>query len=497
MAPVNPYRLRRLIGLLIFAGLLASCRSVESAVKEGEDGLFPAPEFASFWSDGGGLATYGPPITPPRRAGVVLQQTFLAVEMISDPNDRAVPVRLAPLGWELGLAEPAAPPTNPNGAGYFKETGHTLYPGFAQLFRDLGGEAVVGAPITEVSFRDGQIIQYFENLGMARPENASPAETRLVALGLAARPTSIGFGLDSQSAVAGGIIRQRPFAPFLEPLGGEALFGQPLTGPYLDEEGALEQVYERAVVFSPDGSAKQAGFRPLGTWMGPAQDPVPPSKEDGGLYFESSGHNVTLAFADFYREQEGDVILGLPLEEMTLEQDRMRQRFEYGVLEYRFDLPPELALQLAPSGRAYLAAHPPPTAEPTPYVLDEGQLRTSVPGSAGSLRVGAVLGSTVLAPRDRQTIRVTVVDSEGAPVSGASVALRILGRAGARLTALPDTDSDGVTILTWTDEDPVSGEVVRVIVQAIAAGRRAEAILQYAYGFGPAATATSPGSGDR
>lgn len=495
MAPVNPSRLRSVVGLLILAGLLASCRSADSAVKEGEDGLAPAPEFASFWSDGGGLATYGPPISPPRRVGGVLQQTFLAVEMVLDPDDRPARIRLAPLGWDLGLAEPAVPPTHASGASYFQETGHTLYPGFAQLFKDLGGEAVVGAPITEVSFRDGQIIQFFENLGMTRPENASPAETRLVALGLAARPGSIGFGLDSQVVTATGIVRQRPFAAFLEPLGGEALFGQPLTGPYLAEDGALEQVYERAVIFSPDGSAVQAGFRPLGAWMGPAQEAAPPSEEDESLYFESTGHNVTWAFADFYRDQNGEVVLGLPLDEMVLDKDRMRQRFENGVLEYRFDLPPDLALQLAASGRAYLADHPPPTAEPSPAEVEEEPLPTNQ-GLAGSLRIGSTLGSKIIVPGKPQTIRVTVVDSDGAPVQGASVTVRILRRSQDRRANLPDTNSEGETRLLWTDLDPLAGEVVSVIVQAVEGDRAVESILQYAYGFGPAATAAPPDPGD-
>jgi hypothetical protein len=41
-------------------------------------------------------------------------------------------------------------------------------------------------------------------------------------------------------------------------------------------------------------------------------------------------------------------VLGLPLDEADLIGDKLRQRFENGVLEYHFDLPAHLAVQLAP-----------------------------------------------------------------------------------------------------------------------------------------------------
>src|SRR3989304_5582810 len=99
-------------------------------------------------------------------------------------------VRLAALGWELGLAEPAVPPSDAPSDAYDSDTGHTVYAGFAGLIQRLGGKRIVGGPISEVAFRDGQIVQYFENLGLVRPENASPADARLIALGRSEEHTS-------------------------------------------------------------------------------------------------------------------------------------------------------------------------------------------------------------------------------------------------------------------------------------------------------------------
>lgn len=487
MALSAPFPDLRPAVVFILALLLASCRSPESAVTQGDDDLRVAPVFADFWSSGGGLSTFGPPIASPRRLDGTLRQTFLTVEMIHDPDDRETPVRLAPLGWELGLAEPPVPPLEGQTSDYFPATGHTLYAGFAQLFDDLGGEAVAGAPITEVAFRDGRIIQYFENLGLTRPENASPADTRLVALGLAAHPTSPGFGVDPQVPNLGERVRERPFARFLEPLGGEARFGQPLSDPYIAGDGAVEQIYERAVIYSPDGSVRQAAFRPIGAGLGPPADPVPATEEDGSLYFDETGHNVAWAFADFYRRESGEVVLGLPLEEAVLEANGMRQRFENGILMYLFDLPPDLSVQLAALGRAYLAEHPPPTAEPTlaPSVEEPPADEAS---ATGAVHVRAELDSAIILPGESQVLRVFVTREDGTPVEGSDVILRIVGRTADRRESLPETDSEGATEFTWRDSDPVPGEIVTLIVRAAAGGQAGETFVQYAHGFAPVAS---------
>jgi hypothetical protein len=442
-----------------------------------------APEFEAFWSRGGGLATFGPPISPPRRVGGHLQQTFLAVEMIHDAQAAGDGVRLAPLGWELGLAQPAVPPIDGQGEAYDSATGHTVYAGFGGLFERLGGRAIVGGPISEVVFRDGQILQYFENLGLVRSENASPAEARLIALGLTYRPPADSFGLDTESVVLSGLIRQRPFASFLEPHGGEMLFGQPLTDPYLAEDGALEQVYERAVLYSPDGSRRNAGLRPVGSSLGPAADPVAPVKEPGATYFEKTGHNVQWAFADFYRAHDGRRLFGLPLEEASLQGEVMTQRFENAILRYRFDLPAELAVQLAPVGRPYLATRPAPTAEAA------NPAAVAVPAAEGAqqdLRVEAALGQAVLSSGDEQTITVRVTRSDGSPVSGSPVVVQWLMHGRQREESLPATDRDGRTSSSWRDRDASPGEIVNVLATAREGEASGVALLQYAYGFPPA-----------
>jgi hypothetical protein len=463
--------------LILLTSLLSACRGPDSAASAV---LTVAPEFEPFWRRAGGMATLGPPVSPPRREGRRLHQTFLAVEMIQETSGGRNIVRLAPLGWDLGLAEPAVPPIDGQDASYFPGTGHTLYAGFASLFEELGGQEVVGAPITEVAFGEGQIVQYFENAGLYRPENASPADTRLVALGLSARPPADSFGLEPEAFVLPGLVRQRPFAEFLGGFGGEALFGQPLTGPYLTEDGALQQVYERAVVFSPDGSMRRAAFRSLGSELGRAQAPSPASKEQGATYFEETGHNVLWAFADFYRAIDGRALLGLPLEEAVLQADRFTQRFENGILEYRYDLPPSLAVQLAPLGRSYLDDHPPPTAQPDGIVVAPSAAAGS---RAEELQIEASLSNAILPTGAEQAVTIRVSRHDGKPVAGAAVLMRLIRRGRDSQERLPETDIKGRTTGTWTNIDPATGEIVNVVVQATADDANGSALLQYAYGF--------------
>ena len=474
-------RAQRWAALILLSSFLSSCRTPDSAAG---GALTVSPEFDSFWRRGGGLATFGPPISAPRREGRRLHQTFLAAEMIQEVVGSRNVIRLAPLGWDLGLAEPPVAPIDGRDEAYFPETGHSLYAGFASLYQELGGKAVVGAPITEVAFRDGQIVQYFENLGLYRPENASPADTRLVALGLSARPPADSFGLDPEAFVLPGLVRQRPFAEFLEGYGGEALFGQPLTGPYLAEDGALQQVYERAVVFSPDGSIRQAAFRALGSELGPAAAPVAASGEQGAAYFEETGHNVLWAFADFYRTNDGRKLLGLPLEEVSLQPNRFTQRFENGILEYRFDLPPSLAVQLSPLGLPYLTHHPMPTEQPdyAGAVVPAG----TGPALPEALSIEASLADIVLAPGGEQAVVLRVLRPDGGPVQGAAVFLRLIGRNTERQERLPETDADGRAEWRWTDAEPAPGEIVNVLLEATADGATGSALLQYVFGF-PAA----------
>ncbi len=447
--------------LLLGAGLLVGCTADHPVAGLNAFGDIPIDEqLEEFWSDHGGLSTFGPPIEAARREGPVLRQMFLNVELVVDRNlPTAGSVELAPLGRRLGLAEPPVSPLSADGSRYFSATGHMLYAGFTQAYEELGGEAVAGAPISEVKFRDGKILQYFENLGLYREEDEAPSEVRLLALGLAARPERSASLVGDIRLVLPPEIMLRPFGDFMDRFGGESLFGPPLTEPFFTQDGSIEQIYQRAVFYSSVRDASVVLLRPLGESLGPADAPVPPAEDPDGLYFPETGHNVRWAFAEFYRSNRGEEILGLPLEESHIEGGQLVQRFQNAILTYHYDLPVHLAVQLTPLGIAYLESMdvgvvPPTSAHP-------GSTSTAAPDAAPAIVTVTTWPERALAPvGSPQWIWIEVLLPDGTPWSNIVPLLVVHGPRSDFYPSVPATGAEGRTSLVLTLEDLQPCEIV-------------------------------------
>lgn len=436
--------------LLAGAVLVAACGPAgPPAPSQLPDAPAVTAPLLGFWERQGGAAVFGAPLEPARAEGGVQSQLFLNVELALGPDGV---VRATPLGRRLGLAEPPVPPPAGPAARYFPATGHTLYTGFAAAYARLGGEAFAGAPIGEVRFGEGRIVQVFENLGLYREEAAAPSDVRLLALGVAASsPADVGAHVRRGAVLPPGL-QARPFAPFLDRYGGEALFGRPLTEPYLTEEGDLEQVFERAVLYAPPEAPGQARLRPLGLLLGPAQPAVPPGPEPGDLYFTSTGHTVRWAFAAFYRLHDGERLLGLPLEEAEMLDGVLRQRFENAWLEFRFELPSPLAVQFAPLGLDYAPAGPVvPLPSPTPGARG---------GGTGEIVVRTWVEAPILPAGAAQRVTVEVLAPDGRPWPGLVPLVRVQTPRAAFFADVPPTGADGRTEFTLRIEDLRPGEIV-------------------------------------
>lgn len=442
-----------------------------------------AAPFESFWTANGGLATFGPPLEPARLEGSRLRQTFLNAELVLDPSLPAADrIYLAPLGTQLGLAEPPVPASGEAGERYFEVTGHAVYAGFSQAYGRLGGETLAGPPIGEVQFREGWVLQHFRRLGLARPESSAPSDIRYLAYGLASRP-DLTVEAPGASVLPPGI-RPRPFAAMIDRLGTESVIGPPLTNPYLASDGSLEQVYERVVLYSPVDAPAQVRLRGLGIALGPADPAVADASADFGLYAPQTGHNIAWAFAGFYSSRGGAEVLGLPLEEAKMAGDVLRQRYENLVLEYHFELPPLLAVQLAPLGREYFRRLPSPVAQdaagidPTPPPS-----QASAPPSAFQIRAQVSLSVLPLGAQQQFTVWVTRPD--GAPVSGVTPLLAVHTARGDLFPALPATDEQGVSTATVPLNEVQPGEIVNFEVFVAAEEGVGYAFGQFAIRVGP------------
>jgi hypothetical protein len=74
-------------------------------------------------------------------------------------------VHLTPLGRaaDTNLPSDQIDAYNPNACRYYSETGYPICFAFLDFFDKYGGIAVFGYPISSFMYRDGLIVQYFEN----------------------------------------------------------------------------------------------------------------------------------------------------------------------------------------------------------------------------------------------------------------------------------------------------------------------------------------------
>lgn len=465
--------------------ILGSCSSFVAPGETIENGdVTVAEAFGEFWADKGGLETLGPPLEPAHVESSLLRQPFLNAELVFDTRATTPShIYLAPLGRELGLAEPPVPQPSKSGIRYFKSTGHTLFTGFVQAFDRLGGERVLGDPISEVAFRDGLVVQYFECAGLFREQSAAPTEVHMLALGLAARSGADRTPPPGYQAVLPPGLRPRPFAAFLDRYGGEAVFGVPLTDPHLAPDGSLEQVYEGAVLFSPNGAPAEVRLRPLGRALGPADPPGVPPNDPQSAYFAESGHTLGLAFTEFYANHGEQEVIGLPLGEASASGGVLSQRFENLVLQYRFDLPSPLAVQLAPIGRDYMSRVPAvtplssvsPAAAPLPTAEETATTGVAV--------VRTWVERPILPRGAEQTIFVEVRRADGAAWAGVAPVIVIEAPEGKLYPPVPLTNPEGLTAVTLTIDGLTPGEIVTYDVAVAGDAGLGYASGQFAGGF--------------
>ena len=296
---------------LLIAAAAALVTACTSSTPRG-DALYPiASEFEAFVTAHGGVRTFGSPIEPRGEDGQRVRQTFANAELIYDPaRPDGERVSLSALGYALGLATP--PVASPQSeAIYFEATGHALDLRLQAGYDLVGGERVAGAPIAEAVLATATSSSTskrwecgFVQMALRTTSRCWPTATRHAEQ----------FGLQRAPCCL-PMHRARPFALFLDPYGGEAVFGRALTGTYAAADGALEQVFANAVLYAPSDAPGSVRLRPMGAALGAADPPVTGPSDTVGLYIPQSGHYVLWAFVNFYRGHGAEAVLGLPLED--------------------------------------------------------------------------------------------------------------------------------------------------------------------------------------
>lgn len=156
-----------------------------------ETGHNVSGEFLRYYDQYGGQALFGYPITRRFTADGRDVQYFQRVRFELYPdNPSETRVRLGPLAAELGYGQPPIPPSEVPPADhpdkrYFGETGHTLAFAFLDFHRSMGGEQILGYPLTEwIIEPNGQIVQYLQCARLEwRPEMPNGQRVQLGELG--------------------------------------------------------------------------------------------------------------------------------------------------------------------------------------------------------------------------------------------------------------------------------------------------------------------------
>jgi hypothetical protein len=252
-----------------------------------------------------------------------------------------------------------------------------------------------------------------------------------------------------------------------------------LSDPHSGSDGALEQVFANAVLYSPSDSPGSVRLRALGAALGEAEPPVTGPSDTVGLYMPQSGHYVLWAFANFYRAHGAEAVLGLPLEEAKTVNGVLRQRFENAVLEYHPELPPHLAVQLAPLGVDYALASGIQTAEPSSPAIRA----PTIPACEGIASVTTQPELAILPADGLQRITVQVQRPDGSPWAGVTPIVVVHAPSGDLYPVVPPTDTSGLTAASLNIGELRTGEIVNYEVVVAAEACTGYAIGQFAGGL--------------
>lgn len=352
--------------LMVIGILLSACGGGQGSQNSANAGKTyeVAPEFREFYNSLGGENTLGPAISK-----LFTFQTFecqyTANTLICQNPTLTGSSRfgLYPLGNSLNVFE--SPDASAPAESSRVVNGYSIYEEFIPLYDQFSGLQYTGNPISQVhiNYSQERIEQYFENVGFYRSFNDAPGEVKLLAYGALACDTECSYSpsIDSLIISTESAGNNQPFLPQLGKIGGATVFGTPLTQPYIASDGAQEQIYTNAVLYSPAGRSSEVKLRPLAILLGMlTTNPGPQvyGNQDGVVFYAVQGdlgYHVPLIFDEFISTHGGLEISGDPVAEtIEVQPGLYRQCFENYCLDYQPSAASDQQVSMAPLGSQYL-----------------------------------------------------------------------------------------------------------------------------------------------
>jgi len=267
------------------------------------------------------------------------------------------------------------------------------------------------------------------------------------------------------------------FLEFFETRGGVEIFGFPLTEAFDDlARGMQVQYFQCARMewhpYNPEPYKVQLGLLvdELG-YRFPLVRPeqIPAFNNDLHHYFPETGHVVSYAFLDYFREKGGLDIFGYPRSEFMYEDGYIVQYFQRARMEWH---PEDLSgpqMRVTRLGEVYTGRFgipggyddpQPPPAEPdvpTDPLVEPTAMLLQISASA-SVRY-AVIGRVGV-----QTVFVYVTDQQQQPVHGAAVRMTVHYQSGDQRYEFEPTNASGFTRYSFDILPSAPGQKVMIDV---------------------------------
>lgn len=301
------------------------------------------PIFREFYDSKGGLEVLGPAISPLFTYNGISYQYTVNSLMVFDPQAAPYLRRaFAPLALDMGVEEPAVQAQDRPGSRYVN--GHFIDERFVAVYDALGGQPVVGRPITEAHYNPDyrRYEQYFENLGLFISDVDPDAKVRLLAYGVWKCDASCRQYIPGNAYVSIPFRTDALFADAVSRLGAD-FTGYALTEAYLTPDGYTEQVFENLVLVHDPNQPGRVFLRPITEHLGILPESLVPPNGLPDHYFypvqdNTRGHNIPKQYLDYIALHGGQEVFGPPISENTLRKDNVyRQCFVNLCLEERVD----------------------------------------------------------------------------------------------------------------------------------------------------------------
>lgn len=267
------------------------------------------------------------------------------------------------------------------------------------------------------------------------------------------------------------------FQDFYQAYGGKAVLGEPITEMFRVGSGERPFQYFQNVRLEYDEEANAVAVSQLGAWelAGLNEQVLATVPKDGAIRtFPNSEFTVQDEFLQFYEDNAGEMLLGLPIS-AQLNVDGLRvQYFENGRLEWQPAASADQRVRLGDLGQAHFANE---------MVFTYQEMRPAQPvSSAGvsSANVSAYVKAPILYEGEDQILYITVLTPGGDPVSNVVIDIMVSYADESQTIRSAPTDDLGQVMLPLNFNIPPGNDVILRLNALDSNGRSlGETVLSY------------------